>query len=34
VDVLQKDSGIQFDPEVIRAFVSAHQKGRFKDLPV
>jgi HD-GYP domain-containing protein (c-di-GMP phosphodiesterase class II) len=34
VDVLQKDSGIQFDPEVIRAFVSAHQKGRFKGLPV
>jgi HD-GYP domain-containing protein (c-di-GMP phosphodiesterase class II) len=33
VDVLQKESGIQFDPEVIRAFVSAHQKGRFKDLP-
>jgi len=33
VDVLQKDSGIQFDPEVIRAFVSAHQKGRFKGLP-
>ncbi len=33
VDVLQKDSGIQFDPEVIRAFVSAYQKGRFKGLP-
>ncbi len=33
VDVLQKDSGIQFDPEVIRAFVSAHQKGLFKGLP-
>lgn len=33
VDLLQKDSGIQFDPEVIRAFVSAHQKGRFKGLP-
>ncbi|MBI3810922.1 MAG: HD domain-containing protein [Nitrospirae bacterium] len=33
VQVLRKDSGIQFDPEVIRAFVSAYQKGRFKGLP-
>ncbi|MBI3994543.1 MAG: HD domain-containing protein [Nitrospirae bacterium] len=33
VDVLQKDSGIQFDPDVVRAFVSAYQKGRFKELP-
>ena len=34
VDLLQKGSGIQFDPEVIRAFVSAHRKGRFKGLPI
>lgn len=34
VDLLQKSSGIQFDPEVIRAFVSAHRKGRFKGLPI
>ncbi|MBI3595974.1 MAG: HD domain-containing protein [Nitrospirae bacterium] len=34
VDILQKGSGIQFDPDVIRAFVSAHRKGRFKGLPI
>jgi len=33
VEVLRKESGIQFDPEVIRAFVSAFQKDRFKGLP-
>jgi len=33
VEVIRKESGIQFDPEVIRAFVSAYQKDRFKGLP-
>jgi HD-GYP domain-containing protein (c-di-GMP phosphodiesterase class II) len=33
VEVIRKESGIQFDPGVIRAFVSAYQKDRFKGLP-
>ncbi|HUK55816.1 MAG TPA: HD domain-containing phosphohydrolase [Nitrospiria bacterium] len=33
VEIIQKEAGIQFDPEVIRAFVSAHRKGRFGGLP-
>ncbi|MBI3610297.1 MAG: HD domain-containing protein [Nitrospirae bacterium] len=33
VALLKKDSGIQFDPDVIRAFVSAFEKSRFKGLP-
>jgi response regulator RpfG family c-di-GMP phosphodiesterase len=34
VDILQKSSGIPFDPEVIRAAVSARGKGRSKELPL
>jgi HD-GYP domain-containing protein (c-di-GMP phosphodiesterase class II) len=33
VVILQKESGHQFDPAVVLAFVSAYQKDRFKDLP-
>ena len=33
LSILQEGSDSQFDPAVIRAFVSAYQKGRFKDLP-